>query len=136
MRRLLVVLEKAGVFENPELQPERADNKPEHRAIILEAAREAIVVLKNDNKLLPLQGVRSVAVIGPYARTAQILGGGSAGVTPHYAVSPFDGIRTGGKNVNVETAPGAFIYKNLPPLAPETLFTADERSGLQPELIR
>ncbi|HZJ24531.1 MAG TPA: glycoside hydrolase family 3 C-terminal domain-containing protein [Anaerolineales bacterium] len=135
VRRLLGVLEKAGVFENPELQPERADNRPEHRAIILEAAREAIVVLKNDNKLLPLQGVRSVAVIGPYARTAQILGGGSAGVTPHYAVSPFDGIRTGGKNINVETAPGAFIYKNLPPVAPDTLFTADERSGLSLNLF-
>ncbi|MDQ3006772.1 MAG: glycoside hydrolase family 3 C-terminal domain-containing protein [Chloroflexota bacterium] len=135
VRRVLGVLEKAGVFENPELQPERADNKPEHRSIILEAAREAIVLLKNDNKLLPLQGVRSVAVIGPYARTAQILGGGSAGVSPHYAVSPFDGIRTGGKNVNVETAPGAFIYKNLPPVAPETLFTADERSGLSLSLF-
>src|SRR4026208_74059 len=61
VRRLLGVLEKAGVFENPELQPERADDKPEHRAIILEAAREAIVLLKNDNKLLPLEGVRSVA---------------------------------------------------------------------------
>ena len=135
VRRLLRVLEKAGVFENPELQPERADNKPEHRAIILEAAREAIVLLKNDNKLLPLQGVRSVAVIGPYARTAQILGGGSAGVTPHYAVSPFDGIRSGGKNVNVETAPGAFIYKNLPPIAPDMLFTVDERSGLSLSLF-
>ncbi|MEO5887146.1 MAG: glycoside hydrolase family 3 C-terminal domain-containing protein, partial [Anaerolineales bacterium] len=121
--------------ENPDLQPERADNKPEHRAIILEAAREAIVLLKNDNKLLPLQGVRSVAVIGPYARTAQILGGGSAGVTPHYAVSPFDGIRSGGKNVNVETAPGDLIYKNLPAIAPETLFTADERSGLSLSLF-
>ena len=135
VRRLLGVLEKAGVFENPELQPERADDKPEHRAIILEAAREAIVLLKNDNKLLPLEGVRSVAVIGPYARTAQILGGGSAGVTPHYAVSPFDGIRSGGKNVTVETAPGAFIYKNLPPIAPETLFIADERSGLSLNLF-
>jgi beta-glucosidase len=135
VRRLLGVLEKAGLFDDPELQPERAEDKPEHRAIIREAAREAIVLLKNDNKLLPLQGVRSVAVIGPYARTAQILGGGSAGVTPHYAVSPFDGIRSAGKNVNVETAPGAFIYKNLPPIAPDILFTADERSGLSLSLF-
>src|SRR5215213_890944 len=53
--RLLGVIEKAGLLENPELQPERAENKPEHRAIIREAAREAIVLLRNENNLLPLQ---------------------------------------------------------------------------------
>ena len=130
VRRLLRVIEKAGLFENPELQPERGENRPEHRATILEAAREAIVLLKNDQDILPLKGVKSVGVIGPYARTAQILGGGSAGVTPHYAVSPFDGIRAAGKNINVETASGCFIHKNLPAIAPESLFTSDERAGL------
>lgn len=135
VRRLLRVIEKAGLFENPELQPERGENRPEHRAIIREAAQEAIVLLKNEKGLLPLQGVRSVAVIGPYARTAQVLGGGSAGVTPHYAVSPFDGIRTVGKNINVETAPGCLIYKNLPAIAPENLFTSDERPGLSLSLF-
>jgi beta-glucosidase len=136
VRRLLGVLEKAGLFENPELQPERADNKPEHRAIIREAAREAIVLLKNEKKLLPLKKTKSVAVIGPYARTAQVLGGGSSSVTPHYTASPFDGIRVrAGDKVKVETAPGTFIYKNLPPPATETLFTADESAGLNLSLF-
>ena len=136
VRRLLGVLEKAGLFDNPQLQPERGEDKPEHRAIIREAAREAIVLLKNDNDLLPLQKAKSIAVIGPYARTAQILGGGSAGVTPHYAASPFDGIRTrAGDQIKVETAPGCFIYKNLPAPAPETLFTSDERPGLSLSLF-
>jgi beta-glucosidase len=136
VRRLLRVIEKAGLFENPELQSERAENKPEHRAIVREAAREAIVLLKNENNLLPLQKTKSIAVIGPYARTAQVLGGGSAGVTPHYATSPFDGIRTrGGDRIKVETAPGCFIYKTLPAPAPETMFTADERSGLNVSLF-
>jgi len=35
----------------------------------------------------------------------------------------------------VETAPGCFIHKNLPPLAPETLFTSDERAGLSLSLF-
>lgn len=131
VRRLLGLLEKAGSFDNPELQPERAEDKPEHRAIIREAAREAIVLLKNKKGLLPLQKTKTIAVIGPYARTAKILGGGSSGVTPHYATSPFDGIRTrAGDQIKVETAPGCFIYKNLPAPAPETLFTSDERAGL------
>ncbi|MGZ9164966.1 MAG: glycoside hydrolase family 3 C-terminal domain-containing protein [Anaerolineales bacterium] len=136
VRRLLGVLEKAGSFDNPELQPERGEDKPEHRAIIREAAREAIVLLKNDNGLLPLEKAKSIAVIGPYARTAKILGGGSAGVTPHYAASPFDGIRArAGDQIKVETAPGCFIYKNLPAPAPETLFTSDERAGLSLSLF-
>jgi beta-glucosidase len=136
VRRLLGVLEKAGLFENPELQPERGENKPEHHAIVREAAREAIVLLKNENNLLPLQKTKSIAVIGPYARTAQVLGGGSAGVTPHYAASPFDGIRTrAGDKIKVETAPGCFIYKTLPPPAHETMFTADEHAGLKVSLF-
>src|SRR6266498_2083686 len=134
--RLLGVIEKAGLFENPELQLERAEDKPEHRAIIREAAREAIVLLKNENDLLPLQKTKSIAVIGPYARMAQVLGGGSAGVTPHYATSPFDGIRVrAGDQIKVDTAPGCFIYKNLPPPALETLFTADESAGLNISLF-
>ena len=44
---------KPGLFANPELQPERAEDKPQHRRIIREAAREAIVLLKNDNGILP-----------------------------------------------------------------------------------
>ncbi|HEY2981592.1 MAG TPA: glycoside hydrolase family 3 C-terminal domain-containing protein, partial [Anaerolineales bacterium] len=129
VRRLLGVLDAAGLFENPTLQPERAEDKPEHRAIIREAAREAIVLLKNDGTL-PLKKTRSLAIIGPYADRAQILGGGSSSVSPHYSVSPFDGVRSLAKNMRVETAPGTFIHKNLPAPAADTLFTSDERSGL------
>ena len=136
VRRLLGVIEKAGLFENPELQAERGEDKPEHRAVIREAAREAIVLLKNEGEILPLQNARSIAVIGPYARTAQILGGGSSSVTPHYTSSPFDGIRArAGEKIKVETAPGCFIHKNLPALAPETLFTSNERAGLSLSLF-
>src|SRR5512147_44590 len=92
VRRLLGVLEKAALFDQPELKPERGEDKPQHRQIIREAAREAIVLLKNDGTL-PLRKVKSIAVIGPHAATAQILGGGSSSVTPHYAVSPFEGIK-------------------------------------------
>lgn len=136
VRRLLQVIEKAGLFENPDRPPERAEDKPKNRRIIREAAREAIVLLKNDGTL-PLKKVKSIAVIGPYAATAQIFGGGSSsGFVPHYAVSPFDGIkkRAGGK-IRVDTAPGCLIYKNLPVPAPETLSTPDGRLGLNLSLF-
>ncbi len=134
IHRLLGVLEKAGLFENPTLGPERAKDRPEHRVIIREAAREAIVLLKNDG-VLPLKKIKSIAVIGPHADRPQILGGGSSSVTPHYAISPFEGIRANAKNIQVKTAPGCFIHKNLPAPAPETLFTSDERSGLSLSLF-
>jgi beta-glucosidase len=130
VRRLLGVLEKAGLFANPELQTERAENKPQHRRVIREAAREAIVLLKNDGTL-PIKKVKSIAVIGPNAQIAQILGGGSSSVTPHYAVSPFEGIKNrAGDKIKVQAAPGCFIYKTLPAPAPETLTTKEGRRGL------
>ena len=130
VRRLLGVIEKAGLFGKPELQPEQSEDKPQHRKIIREAAREAIVLLKNDGTL-PLKKVKSIAVIGPYANAAQILGGGSSSVTPHYVVTPFEGIKNrAGKKIKVDYAPGCFIYKNLPAPAPETLSTEDGRLGL------
>ncbi len=135
IRRLLGVAEKAGLFDRPELQAERGEDKPQHRKIIREAAREAIVLLKN-NGTLPLKKVKSIAVIGPYAEAAQILGGGSSSVTPHYVVTPFEGIKNrAGKKIKVDTAPGCFIYKNLPAPAPETLFTEDGHLGLSLNLF-
>ena len=134
-RRLLGVLEKAKLFANPELQSERAEDKPQHRRIIREAAREAIVLLKNDGTL-PLRKVKSIAVIGPNAQTAQILGGGSSSVTPHYVVSPFEGIKNrAGNKIKVQAATGCFIYKTLPAPAPETLSTANGRRGLNLSLF-
>ena len=136
VRRLLTVIEKAGLFKNSKRTPERADDKPAHRAIIRQAAREAIVLLKNDGTL-PLKKVKSIAVIGPNAATPQIFGGGSSsGFIPHYAVSPFDGIKNrAGNKVKVDTAPGCLINKSLPIPAPETLSTADGRIGLSLSLF-
>jgi beta-glucosidase len=130
VRRLLGVLDKAGLFDRPELKTERGEDKPQHRRIIRQAAREAIVLLKN-NGTLPLKKARSIAVIGPYANAANILGGGSSSVTPPYVVTPFEGIKNrAGSKVKVQTAPGCHIYKNLPAPAPDTLSTADGRNGL------
>ncbi|MBC7879090.1 MAG: glycoside hydrolase family 3 C-terminal domain-containing protein [Anaerolineales bacterium] len=135
VRRLLGVSEKAGLFENPVLQPEKGEDKPEHRTIIREAAQEAIVLLKN-NGILPLSNVKTIAMIGPYARNAQILGGGSSSVSPHYTISPFDGVNDPeGKDVLVEAASGTFIHKNLPAPAPETLSTSNGESGLRLSLF-
>jgi beta-glucosidase len=94
VRRLLRSIERVGAFENPEIAPERADDRPEHRALLRRAAAEGCVLLRNKAAALPLDldKLASIAVIGPNARTAAIMGGGSAQVNAHYIVPPYDGI--------------------------------------------
>lgn len=60
-----------GLFENPFVDPARAEavaRCPEHRRLALQAARESIVLLKNDRSSLPLgRNLRAIAVVGPNA---------------------------------------------------------------------
>jgi beta-glucosidase len=131
--RLLNLLEKTGLFDQPEVHAERAINNPKHRKIIRDVAGEAIVLLKNNTGVLPLKkAVKSIAVIGPHAERGSIFGGGSSsGFRPHYVVSPLAGIKArAGKNIQVDYAPGCLIHKTLPTPAPELLTTPDERNGL------
>ena len=71
VRRVLETKTRLGLFDNPYTDPElhkKVDLTPEHRAIAREMARESIVLLKNDAKLLPLsKTIQSLAVIGPLA---------------------------------------------------------------------
>jgi len=64
------------------------------RQVALQAARESMVLLKNQNNILPLskQRVKTVAVIGPDAYPAQPVGGGSARVQPFMALSFLEGL--------------------------------------------
>ena len=74
VRRILRQKIRLGLFENPLVDPARAVkivHNAEHQDLALEAAREAIVLLKNENKLLPLRkDLGSLAVIGPNADDA------------------------------------------------------------------
>lgn len=71
VRRILRQKFRLGLFERPYVDPARAvDGVPRkaHRALALEAAREGIVLLKNQGNLLPLRkDLASIAVIGPNA---------------------------------------------------------------------
>lgn len=71
VRRILRLKFNLGLFENPYVDPARAEeisNSKEHQQLALQVAREGIVLLKNENNLLPLdKGVKSIAVIGPNA---------------------------------------------------------------------
>jgi beta-glucosidase len=114
VRRILGVVAQAGAFENPKERPEKAVDKAKHRELARETACEGIVLLKNENDALPLK-VKSLAVIGPNANVARIMGGGSSWVNPHYAITPLEGITNKcGDSVQVRYQPGCTNHKLIP----------------------
>jgi beta-glucosidase len=98
----------AGLFEDPYVDPDRAEkvtNTPEHQQLALQAAHESIILLKNQNSLLPLDHAKykRIAVIGPNA--ADIHLGGYSG-RPGRGASVLQAIRdkvgTGGEVLYAE----------------------------------
>lgn len=134
VRRILRTIERVGAFANPNLPEERSENRVEHQKLIRETARETIVLLRNQNAILPLDGqkVKSIAVIGELARWPNVLGGGSSQVTPHYVISPLEGIRARAalSKIRTEYAIGCFVHKSLPVLESTRLLSEDGKSGL------
>ncbi|AIC31092.1 beta-glucosidase 2 (plasmid) [Rhizobium etli bv. mimosae str. IE4771] len=100
-RRILVLLERVGAFEKKPDLTERAVDLPEDRALIRRLGAEGAVLLKNDG-ILPLArtSLDRIAVIGPNAASARVMGGGSAQIAAHYTVSPLEGIRAALSNAN------------------------------------
>jgi len=75
VRRVLALRARTGEFE-PERDPYAgigpdALERPEHRELARRAAREQVVLLRNDGQLLPLAAarLRRLAVVGPFAQT-------------------------------------------------------------------
>ncbi|PYI55126.1 glycoside hydrolase family 3 C-terminal domain-containing protein [Paenibacillus flagellatus] len=98
VRRLFKVRFRLGQFDPDERVPyasipyEVVDSE-EHRALNVQAARESIVLLKNENGLLPLSpGLRSIAVIGPNADDRDVLMGNYHG-TASKPVTLVEGVR-------------------------------------------
>ncbi|GIH94577.1 beta-glucosidase [Planobispora siamensis] len=85
-------------------------------ALAREAAGRSFTLLRNEGGLLPLEGIRSVALIGSAAGEARIMGGGSARVFPDRIVSPLDGLRAR-EGVEVRYALGTDPRVRLAPLA-------------------
>lgn len=98
LARLLRVRFRLGMFDPPERVPYTAIpydvvDSEAHRALALEAARKSIVLLKNEDGLLPLsKDVRAIAVIGPNADDVETLLGNYNGI-PAEPVTPLVGIR-------------------------------------------
>ena len=137
VRRLLRVSYAIGLF-NADRDKGGIDTEL-HRQTTRDAARESIVLLKNERRTLPidLSTVKSIAVIGPNAQTARIGGGGSAEVKPFYSVSPLEGLRKAvDPSVRINFAPGVVSAADTTPIPSENLIAADGTTrGLTRELF-
>jgi beta-glucosidase len=144
LRRLFRAQMKLGVFDPPEKLPwagyayETVVNSARHQQLALEAARKAIVLLKNDGNALPLRrGAGTIAVVGPNADEAEVLVGNYNG-TPVAPVTVLAGIKAAAAaaGTKVVYARGGPIASGLPDLyavPASVLFTsagADRQPGL------
>ena len=137
LKRLFTARFRLGMFDPAESYaygriPFSANNSAPHRALALKAAREAMVLLKNDGVLpLAASGTR-IAVIGPTAELVQALQGNYNG-TPLNPVSPIAGmIRRFGEG-NVSYAQGSVLADGLAvPIARNALRTGNA-TGLRGE---
>ena len=116
--RVVQLADRVGAFSVDFSGDEQAIDVPHHRELIRRAGALGTVLLAN-NGILPLNrsAIASIAVVGPNAAVAQIMGGGSSQINAHYRVSPLDGIRSAVPDgVEVRTEPGCDNRRLLPPL--------------------
>ncbi|KAH9226915.1 glycoside hydrolase family 3 protein [Colletotrichum gloeosporioides 23] len=112
VERLLRLLARAQLLDSPQQNGtngihegiegnEAESDTPESRQTAREAASQGIVLLKNTG-ILPLKPskLRSLAIIGPNAKTPTTGGTGSAIVNPYYITTPFDSIGGAAKSAN------------------------------------
>ncbi|MGC1204139.1 MAG: beta-glucosidase BglX [Flavobacteriaceae bacterium] len=124
VRRVLRLKFKLGLFDDPYkyCDEEREKNEvytKEHLAIARDVAKKSIVLLKNENKLLPLsKNVKSIAVIGPLADDKDSPIGNWRGKGEYNsAVSLLEGVKNAiGQNTAIYYAKGVDL--NVPTLEP------------------
>lgn len=112
VHRILWVMYHTVMAANP---PAGKINTPEHVKTAYDIAAESIVLLKNEQHLLPLNtgNLKSIAVIGDNATEMFHLGGFGAGVKARYEITPLAGLQNRlGKTVAINYAQGySGVYK-------------------------
>jgi len=127
--RLFTARFKLGLFDPPgsnaysQIAPSE-NATPAHAELALQAAHEAIVLLKNDGNILPLQGsVKTIAVVGPNAEALDVLEGNYNGAALH-PVTPLAGLQAkfADKGPKVLFAQGSPLVAELPIVVPSSVF--------------
>ena len=126
VERLFVARVRLGMFDPPERVPFAsipisANDSAAHRQLSRDAAREGIVLLKNERGLLPLApSVRRIAVLGPSAGDPVAVLGNYNGISSKQ-VTPLEGIERQFSTAAVHYALGATYTGATPALVPSTV---------------
>jgi beta-glucosidase len=137
LKRLFTARFRLGMFDPPEMvpyaqTPDSEIDSPPHRELALQAARESIVLLKNDG-VLPLNAnIRKIAVVGPLAESIKVLHGNYSGTASH-AASALDGIRQQFASAQVTYSPGMNFLRTEELIPATVLSTEDGQAGLRGE---
>lgn len=142
LKRLFAARFRLGMFDPPEMVPYAKipfseNDSAGHRQLALEAARESMVLLKNDNNTLPLKkDFKSIAVIGPNADNVQVMLGNYNG-QPSRATTPLAGIRAKvSPQTRVFYAVGAPLTDvSVVPVPASMLHAPNGEPGLQAEFF-
>jgi beta-glucosidase len=94
VRRILRKAIQFGFLDRSQMDTSIPLYNQHSREVALEEARGSMVLLKNENRILPLDKnkIKTIAVIGPEAYPAVVGGGGSSSVAPFNAVGYLEGI--------------------------------------------
>jgi beta-glucosidase len=140
VKRLFTERMRLGMFDPPAQVayskiPYSVIDSPAHRKLAIQAARETIVLLKNEKNTLPLSSkIKSLAVIGPNADDVGVLLGNYNG-TPSHAVTALEGLQKHvGSRVHIEYVQGTGLTGLSETTAiPTDALTAGGKPGLQGE---
>ncbi|HEX8149116.1 MAG TPA: glycoside hydrolase family 3 C-terminal domain-containing protein [Pyrinomonadaceae bacterium] len=115
VRRILRTAARFGWLDREQTEESIPRFNQTGRQAALQAAREGMVLLKNDGGLLPLdrRRLKSVLVVGPNAYPAVPVGGGRARVEPFAAVSFMEGI----SNALAPSSVNVYYHRGIPTLA-------------------
>jgi len=128
VKRLFTARFRLGMFDPPASVsfnriPFSENDSPQHRRLALVAARESMVLLKNQDHVLPFKSnFKTIAVIGPNAVSLAALEGNYNGV-PSHPVYPLDGVRRAFESkAKVLYSQGSPYLEELPIPVPRTVF--------------
>ncbi|KAJ4151253.1 hypothetical protein LMH87_011965 [Akanthomyces muscarius] len=129
VRTVLNLVKKVSSLPIEENGPEGTLDTPQTAALLRKIGNESIVLLKNDDKILPFAKDKKTLVLGPNAKEATYHGGGSAALRAYYAITPYDGISEKLGNQPTFTV-GAYTHRFLPILGNQ-LTDPDGKPGMR-----
>ncbi|KAL6936073.1 hypothetical protein ACO0OL_002264 [Hanseniaspora opuntiae] len=108
-----------------------SNNTPETSQFLRQVAAESIVLLKNEDSVLPLKlsDADDLCIIGPNAKAKCHTGGGSASLNAYYVVSPYEGILNVTEKSSLPYSKGCDAHKTLSNFI-ENCHTEDGQTGL------